>query len=240
MDRNLKIIIVTCVWAVISFVIFTITYPNDWSVDKLPAIIFNGNGETMRGSIHLGLIFNVFLAAIAFLLSEALWLARKSPKILYIPLALIWLLWFPNTFYMITDLLHISVIGFDDPSVGSRNPIVWLALANIVMGCVMGVLFGLMSLEKFKKTYQDRHGKLWLIYLPIIGLLTGFGIYLGRIQRLNSFDFPVHSDVIWAEVSEALVDPLALYFAIGTAAVMFLLWQLWSGESIKFGSRNNK
>lgn len=55
------------------------------------------------------LLWNLFLAAIPFGLSAALRLAARPPQMrLLLPVGLVWLLFFPNAPYIITDLFHLE------------------------------------------------------------------------------------------------------------------------------------
>ena len=59
--------------------------------------------------IHLMLIWNIFLSYLPLYISKKL---SKKKSIGNILLWLVWLLFIPNTFYMITDFIHIQQIQF--------------------------------------------------------------------------------------------------------------------------------
>ena len=59
----------------------------------------------------------------------------------------------------------------------------------------------------------------------VTAILCGFGIYLGRIQRWNSWDVLVHPRSIATSLANGLADPLRHGRAFGTTAIFaaFLL-----------------
>jgi hypothetical protein len=61
------------------------------------------------------LLWNLFLAIIPFVTSSLLaWLAKskgKTSAFVFYPLAALWLLFFPNAPYVLTDLIHLRPVG---------------------------------------------------------------------------------------------------------------------------------
>ncbi|OJU14428.1 MAG: hypothetical protein BGN88_14295 [Clostridiales bacterium 43-6] len=142
------------------------------------------------------LIWNLILAFIplpfALLFQKSAETHRKKKGILF---GLLWLLFFPNAPYIITDFIHISGIRFysfaaDETATYSTDILAWLNLAYIGTGVILGVLMGFYSLYVIHKTIiRYRSKRLANIVVVGSGLLCGYAIYLGRIPRLNSWDF---------------------------------------------------
>jgi len=91
-----------------------------------------------------------------------------------------WLLFLPNSFYIITDLVHV---------VRSTGTIFYLDLIIICSFAIGGFLLGILSIIDFENTFEKSiHHTIKPYLIPTLCLLCGFGIYLGRILRFNSWD----------------------------------------------------
>lgn len=144
------------------------------------------------------LAWNLFLAAIPW--AVAVWLVRKK-RPLWVILAggALWLLFFPNSPYIITDLFHLR----------PRNGVPqWFDLTLIISFAWTGLLFGLDSLYKIQQHLFDQLGKKWSIVLTgFILLLTSYGIYLGRFLRWNSWDLFTRPQDLLLDVVDPLLAP---------------------------------
>ncbi len=125
------------------------------------------------------LLWNLFLAIIPYILSE--WMRKtKLTKIKTMFLSSLWLLFLPNSPYIITDLIHLHK---------STSTVIWLDLLMIFSFAFTGLSIAIISMYDMHKIIQ----KLWTNTLAncviiLITFLCGYGIYLGRFLRLNSWD----------------------------------------------------
>ena len=124
----------------------------------------------------LFLVWNLFLAWIPLLISSGLTTLRKGAIFWLVP----WLLFLPNAPYILTDLLHLRPRSFSP---------YWFDLLILTSSAVTGLMLGLASLMQVDKLLRS-HFPNWFSRLSVLAicLLTGFGIYLGRFQRWNSWD----------------------------------------------------
>lgn len=113
---------------------------------------------------------------------------------------LLWLLFFPNAPYLLTDFLHLQ----ERPFVPLWYDIMLLA-AFAWTGCFLGVA----SLRIMHRIVQSYTGK-WVSWLFVAAAITasGVGVYLGRFSRWNSWDFLFQPEIILAELAGKLSDPL--------------------------------
>ncbi|WP_395053633.1 DUF1361 domain-containing protein [Flavobacterium sp.] len=128
------------------------------------------------------LIWNLFLAIIPYFISSYIIVKSKQIKsnLLLVISFICWLLFLPNSFYIITDLVHI---------VRSTGNLFYLDLIIICSFATIGFLLGLLSLNHFKIFLNSRNLVKYSTYtIPFICILCGFGIYLGRILRYNSWN----------------------------------------------------
>lgn len=145
------------------------------------------------------LVWNLFLAAIP---AVAAWFfvraaERRSSTVGQVAWFAIWLAFLPNAPYIVTDFMHL------DP----RPPIpLWYDIALLASCAGTGLLLGYSSLADVQAIITRRFSALLGRVLAIAALfLSGFGIYLGRFLRWNSWD--------------ALTNPLQLFFDIADRAV---------------------
>ncbi len=121
---------------------------------------------------HTGLLWNLLLAWISVILA---WFVLKSKhRILTKFLSLVWVLWLPNTLYMVTDLKYFR----SDGGTSIFHEIIFFTLFGIV-----GVLLYILSVYLVFLKY--RFSKRWL---GIITVLAIIGVIIGRVLRWNSWD----------------------------------------------------
>jgi uncharacterized membrane protein len=129
-------------------------------------------------------VWNVFLAFLPYLFSQLLsrHLDGGRPKTaVAVLLAFLWLIFFPNAPYMITDLKY---VGVEADTVYS-----WVFLVYIASGAVFSMLMGLSSLQDIHQLLLKRIGRLGgNIILAVAILAGGFAVYIGRFLRFNSWD----------------------------------------------------
>lgn len=154
------------------------------------------------GFFFLG--WNLILAWIPYLaslLAGAIFLHRPAGWWRTLAPSAVWLAFFPNAPYLVTDLMHLS----------SRQGDPWLFWFDIVLlatfawtGCVLGVasLRGMQALV----TAIAGWAASWLFVLGATGL-GGVGIYLGRFHRWNSWDLLANPGGILADVAAGLSNP---------------------------------
>lgn len=153
--------------------------------------------------IYRNLVWNLFLAWIPYLVSLlVVWLARRSRRswLLLAVLGFIWLIFFPNAPYLLTDFLHLQ-----------ERPFVplWYDILLLATFAWTGLFLGIASLRLMQGVVKSYVGRLlsWLFVIIAIGA-TGLGVYLGRFSRWNSWDMLTQPEVILAEVVSKATDPL--------------------------------
>lgn len=175
-----------------------IIFPALISIGLLTArIIYSGS------PLFIFFIWNLFLAIIPFYLSlKIISTSEKKTKsgIKWL-LILIWLLFLPNAPYMITDLIHLRTrIGVP----------LWYDTLLILSFCWNGLIIGFLSIYNVHEVLKQRKGELksWVFIIVVI-LLCGFGIYLGRYLRWNSWDILVNPLELFEDIVNRIVHPFA-------------------------------
>lgn len=147
--------------------------------------------------VHLMMIWNLFLAvlplAFAFIYSKFL---EQKHVLLARLFGLLWLCFFPNSPYLITDFIHLQGITFiyDIPSVYSPVSystalVSWMSLIQIGIAVVAGIGTGMLSFALIIREVRERWGRaIALLANLIFCSISGYSVYVGRFLRLNSWD----------------------------------------------------
>ena len=140
---------------------------------------------SMTGSMHYTfLIWNLFLAWIPFGIAYFMYITTVQRRWLYFILpasALLWLIFFPNAPYILTDFQHLSYAGSDIP--------VWYDVILLIWFAFTGLFLGMVSLFLMQELVRREFGRWpgWSFVLVVAGL-TSVGVYMGRFLRWNSWD----------------------------------------------------
>ena len=132
-------------------------------------------------SDHTAIAWNLSLAWIPFVLALCISSRATADRTRGLaPIALLWLLFLPNAPYMVTDLKY---VGQSD-SVPVLYDVLLLSAAAWT-----GLLLGLTSVLLMHSTGRRyvSAARAWTLVVAVLAL-SSFGIYLGRIQRWNTWD----------------------------------------------------
>lgn len=184
-------------------------------------IAYSGSGR------RLGLIWNLFLAWIPFMLAyfahAVSW--RRASLYLIIPfIAFLWLIFFPNAPYMLTDLQDLARRASGAP--------LWYDVIIVVWSSWTGMLLGVISLYLMQDIIVRASGRTagW-VFVFVISALSSFGIYIGRFVRLNSWDILQDPAETAQEILGIVIDPsmrLAAFTFLYTFFFLFVFLLLYS------------
>ena len=155
---------------------------------------------------YVGMVWNLFLAwipfAFALLLLAAYRAGRSTLELVAVGAA--WLVFLPNAPYMLTDFVH---LGYDHRLYDS------FAIASFAF---TGLALGFTSLLIVQLVVTRAAGALsgWLVAGSAL-FLSSVGVYLGRVQRLNSWDVLSKPHVLAALARAKLDDPFGNRHLIG-------------------------
>jgi uncharacterized membrane protein len=92
-----------------------------------------------------------------------------------------WLLFFPNAPYIVTDLVHLA-----DAPPGRFG----IELAMIVLFAAIAMALAVRSLDTMHAIVRRRLGvPAGWTFATVVVLLTGLGVWMGRVLRWNTWDF---------------------------------------------------
>jgi len=153
--------------------------------------------------VYRNLVWNLFLAWLPYLfslLAAALYLRQPQRWWrLAIPAGL-WLVFFPNAPYIITDFLHLE----ERPYVP-----IWYDILLLSIFAWTGIFLAIASLRTMQRLVRKYAGGFlsWVFVTGAIGL-GGLGIYLGRFERWNSWDLLLRPQQIVKDIASRFTDPL--------------------------------
>ena len=169
------------------------------------------------------LLWNLFLAWIPLVLAAVIYriATRRGDhvRLILVPAALVWLLFFPNAPYIVTDLVHLGYFHDNVPS--------WFDVMLVAWYAWTGLLLGIVSLRLMHEIVARARGSTvgW-VFVVVVTLAGSIGIYVGRFLRWNSwsvFQAPLSlADTGWDRISQPDAGELALGFAF-LFALLFLL-----------------
>lgn len=150
------------------------------------------------------LIWNLFLAWIPFAIAIAVVVYDRyrhgARPALLVGLGVLWLLFFPNAPYILTDFVHLN-----------RDPLspLWYDAITITSFAFMGLLLGFASLYLMQSVVRRAVGARagWSLVAAAI-VLGSLGIYIGRFVRLNSWDTFSHPRLLLAIARVRVHEPL--------------------------------
>jgi uncharacterized membrane protein len=126
------------------------------------------------------LVWNLFLAYLPFVISKRMTLQSPKTTGTFLLAALAWLLFIPNSFYILTDLFHLDM---------NEGVPLWYDLALLLSFAWTGLLFGILSVRQMEKLFEKVfRRKLDLLFILPVMALNGFGVFVGRYLRFNSWD----------------------------------------------------
>jgi uncharacterized membrane protein len=186
---------------------------------------------TYRFLEYRNLVWNLVLAWIPYLASmmaAALNISFPRLGLILLPIpGIVWLLFFPNAPYLVTDFLHLQ----------SRPPVpLWYDIGLVSSFAFTGYLLAVISLHTMHTIIEEKLG--WLIgwiFAFVTLPLCGFGIYLGRFGRFNSWDFISNPKELLEEISRPFVDPFdnlrSIGFTLMFTAILFVFYLTFTALS---------
>ncbi len=179
--------------------------------------------------VFLFLNWNLFLAFVPWAVTSITILKPniQNYKITIIILLAVWLLFFPNAPYILTDLFHLRL--------KSSMP-KWFDLILILSFAWTGLVFGFLSLWDIEKILTKSLNQIWISIISISLLFIGsFGIYLGRYLRWNSWDIIGEPFNLLYDITDRLINPFDHPRTWGVTIFMgiFLNMIYWTFRMVK-------
>jgi uncharacterized membrane protein len=128
----------------------------------------------------------------------------------------LWLLFLPNSPYMITDLIHLDHLP---------NNLLWYDATTIFVNALTALGMGFYSTYIFQKLSNNLLSKNTTWVLVILSqILSAFGVYLGRFLRFNSWDLFFSPKSLVQAINYVSNDKLAFKMTLVFSLVLIALY----------------
>ena len=157
--------------------------------------------KTTHDYFGLFLVWNLFLAFIPLAIA---WYVEAQHRLYKTRLKMIagavWILFLPNAPYVITDLIHLTY---------SAPNWFWYDVITISAFAMLSLYLGFESIRVWRRLYAEiLSTHLLNLATAAVLMLCGFGIYLGRVVRFNSWDLLTQPDDLAYTILQFLLNPI--------------------------------
>lgn len=169
------------------------------------------------------LLYNLFLALISVACGKLMLRVKFKPlKFIFF---FIWLIFLPNTIYLLTDIAHL----FEDWSkVNSMFKI--LLTLQYSFFAILGIITFVTAVYFFQKLIQKKSNeKINLtthIAILILNFTVGFGVILGGIQRTNSWHVFTNPIRVTNDILDIISSKEILMLSVGVGILANIIYFL--------------
>jgi uncharacterized membrane protein len=192
--------------------LFRLAFQRETAIPVLALLIASGTSVSLtvvrmmwtKDLLYSFLIWNLLLAWLPMIF--ALLACEKYRSVSgrswgFVGWAGAWLLFFPNSPYIFTDLIHLTSRFYMN---------FWVDLSLILLCALTGLVLGFVSLFLMQTVVTRMLGRAasWC-FIGAVAALSGFGIYLGRFLRFNSWDVIFKPRQLYHGIGHWAADPMA-------------------------------
>lgn len=170
-----------------------------------------------EGLSYIFLAWNLFLALIPWWISNYL-KQKESLQFKHLPLLGAWLLFIPNSPYILTDLFHLKL----------RDPFpLWYDLVLVLSFALIGMIVFLKSLKDILALLKSHVSPmLFTLLTPLVFWLIAFGLYLGRYLRFNSWNVVNHPFRLMRQSFDILFEKDTIGFTLIFSVFMWFMYYI--------------
>lgn len=200
-------------------------------ITAMPAALYVARMVYTDKITYRFLPWNLFLAWLPLVFAYLAVRAGSQRPVLAVPLIVAWLAFLPNAPYLITDLIWLD---------GRASTLKVYDATMLFAFAACGLAAGFASL-RWVQTLVERRVGTWggrAFVLAALGL-AGFGVYLGRFRRWNSWDIVTDPAALLRDIAVRLADPVQHWqmwalTALFAGLLLFLYWlAAIAGEEVK-------
>ncbi|WP_298954787.1 DUF1361 domain-containing protein [uncultured Nonlabens sp.] len=179
----------------------------------------------------LFLIWNLFLAFIPYLMVVRLRFRESVSTANIILTGIVWLAFLPNAPYIITDLIHVRHASSE-----------WMVYEALMLAsfAITGLYLGLLSLRDMSTVLQQKgwitSSKYRSLFEYTVLALCGYGIYLGRVLRWNSWDIIQQPEKLFYDMRYLFIHPFsnqkAWLLIISMSLFLIVIFSLFKNNTI--------
>jgi len=188
-----------------------------WASTLFCVLLLACRVEMTGKSGRLFMIWNLFLAWIPYWLTLLLKHKNTYRKmgLVTVVLLVVWLAFFPNAPYMITDLKYLATTPAALPF--------WFDSIMMLSFAWTGLMLGYFSLYKVQRYLCELTNPIFS-WFSTIAILIGasYGIFLGRYQRWNSWDLVVQPLEVIKDIFATVTSPRAIGMTVVLSVFLML------------------
>lgn len=182
------------------------------------ALLFMLRSLESGSSRYWFMLWNLFLAWLPLLFAWVLtrqlqvtrWLSWQN-----IGLSVLWLGFLPNSFYLISDLIHLHETGEVSLLYDS------VMFMSIILN---GLIAGFMSMFLLHRSLLRRLGSLRAyVAMNCVLIACSYAIYLGRTLRWNTWDVLINPAALLFDITSSIIEPTANLQSLVTTFIFFVL-----------------
>ena len=166
------------------------------------------------------IIWNLFLAFVPLIFSFYLFRSQAKRNLFWWLLLLIFIAFLPNAPYVLTDSIHIIELS-------QQNYPAWAIILIVIPQYVLFILLGfeayVISLSRIERYLPTPVFPYRLVVKAIAHSLSIVGVYIGRFERFNSWDFVTKPGIV---ILTTLKDLLEIEKLTSMAIAFIVIWLL--------------
>ena len=167
-----------------------------------------------RAPTFVFLLWNLFLAWIPYLAALKVDHLQRtgSSRLAILPWLGAWLAFLPNAPYIITDFVHFR----------HAPPVpLWYDLTLFFATASVGLVLGLLSLYEVHRVLKKWFSRNMAALMLLMAMgLSGFGVWLGRFQRWNSWDIVTRPEALLRDIADTFTTRHELAHAAGISLLL--------------------
>lgn len=138
------------------------------------------------------LVLNTLLAFIPIELSFHINVGKPKNMILFWLLIIVWMLFYPNTPYLLTDLFHLSLLNpYGVNGLLRLDDTMWLKFSLLLISTIFSTLLGMWGLDRIAAAISARFEMSDMpvfkdLVIIILTILSSIGIFIGRFLRIHT------------------------------------------------------
>ncbi|WP_125583346.1 DUF1361 domain-containing protein [Levilactobacillus cerevisiae] len=177
------------------------------------------------------LVLNTFLGAIPIEISFHL--GSKHPRgWLFWPLVILWLLFYPNAPYLLTDLFHLSLLQpYAMSGLLRVTPHLWIYFTYMIISAISCSFLGFWSLNHVSQSITERlakgNGIARLFVVLVLTFLTSVGLYIGRFLRIHTIYLFLNPEQFIRPLLAMWTPDMWIFVGLMTLIQLFCYWILY-------------
>lgn len=178
------------------------------------------------------LVLNTILGYIPIELSLELTNKYIEKSWIFWPILVLWLVFYPNAPYLLTDLFHLTLLHPYAPNGLLRlSTTMWINYAYLLisaLGCSLIGFYGQFQIVKRSCAFFSiKSNPLKVFIILILNVIASIGIYVGRFLRFHTVYLLISPRLVIKQLSEMWTPKMLVFVIILTIVQSFVYWILY-------------